>query len=375
VATNDTEPLAVVVALGMSPMPAIASTPATSSPWWRWWTIAAGWWLLNGVITGLARTRGGPLGYLPLAQDLLSALLWIPVTVLAFWLADRKPVHRATWRHHVPWALVAAAAVVVLRALFVLSTDRWLHWYPSPPVASDVFVRSLANNFLPFFLLLGAAHALVYAQRIRERDELLARVELQHLKAQLQPHFLFNALNAISTSVHEDPERAVQMIERLSLLLRRALQQASVQEVALEEELAVVGAYVDLEQLRFEERLHVTWDIDPLVRTALVPHLLLQPLVENAIRHGVGPRREGGTVHVRAARVGDRLRLVVGDDGVGLRTDAVTGTQGAGIGLRNVRARLRQLYGNAHAFTFRERSPRGLDVEIELPFRLGSAHG
>jgi signal transduction histidine kinase len=360
----------------MTPVPVITSTPATPSPWWRWWGIASGWWLLNSIITGVARSRGGPQGLLPLAQDLLSALLWIPVTVLAFWLADRRPLQRTTWPRHMPIALAAAALVVVVRAGFVLATDPWLHWYAMPPVASEVFVRSLANNFLPFFLLLGAAHALVYAQRIRERDELLARVELQHLKAQLQPHFLFNALNAISSTVHDDPSRAVQMIARLSQLLRRALQQASVQEVELEEELAVVGAYVDLEQLRFEERLRVTWEVDPAARSALVPHLLLQPLVENAIRHGVGPRREGGTVHVRATRVGDHLRLAVADDGVGLasRSTRSPGDSGTGIGLANVRERLRQLYGPSHTFTLRDRTPRGLDVEIHIPFRPAATH-
>ncbi len=356
----------------MTPVPAIASPAARARPWARWWTIAAAWWLLSGLVTALARAPGRSLMHLQFAQDMTSAALWIPVTVLAFWLADRGPGGRDSWRSGLPLAVAAALTVVGMRAAFVLATNPVMHWYAATPNAQTVLLHSVANNFLPFFLLLAAAHALVYAQRLRERDELLARAELQHLKAQLQPHFLFNALNAISSSVHLHPDLAVQMIARLSTLLRHALQQVGAQDVPLEEELVVVAAYVELEQLRFEERLRVEWQVASDVRSALVPHLLLQPLVENAIKHGLAPQRDGGTIRLAAMRAGDRLRLVVADDGVGLPPEA---PDARGIGLTNVRERLRQLYGAAHLFSLRSLSPHGLEVEVQVPFRAATSAG
>lgn len=295
-----------------------------------------------------------------------SAALWVVLTVAIFWLAERVPIDRRTWRWSSPIALAAAGAVVLIRALFVVAANGWIGWYPTLPPFSSILLTSVGNNFFLYWLVLGAGHALSYARRVRERDEQLAVAELQHLKAQLHPHFLFNTLNAISAFVRTEPETAVQMIARLSMLLRHALQQAGTQEVALEEELAVVAAYVDIEQLRFDDRLRVTWRIAPDVLRSRVPHLLLQPLVENAIRHGLAPSSSGGTVDIHAARDGDMVRLVVQDDGVGLSKAAQAAS---GIGLSNARRRLQQLYGAQHAFEVSAVAPHGLRVAIAVPYQ------
>ncbi|MBL8958867.1 MAG: histidine kinase, partial [Gemmatimonadetes bacterium] len=205
-----------------------------------------------------------------------------------------------------------------------------------------------------------------YARQSEARTQQLARAELQQLKSQLHPHFLFNTLNAISSCVRTDPEVATQTITRLSTLLRHALQRATAQEVSLDEELAVLEAYLGIEQLRFDDRLQVAWRVDPAARRAMVPHLVLQPLVENAIRHGITPRASRGTVEVAAERVDATLRLTVTDDGVGCDPAALSHH---GVGLTNTRHRLQQLYGARHAMRVMTSPGCGMVIAIELPYR------
>lgn len=364
----------------MAAPPPLPTRPLAAAPipWARWWAIASAWWLSNGLLFALARASmtAQPVGAL-LRVDLVSSALWIPVSVFAFWLAQRYPVSRGTWQRTIPLALAAAVGVVLLRAAFVIVTNPFMHWYPVTPPAGQVLVTSVANNLSLFLLVLGAGHGLAYARAFREREELLAQAELAHLKAQLHPHFLFNTLNAVSAYVRSDPDVAVQIIARLSTLLRHALHRAGTQEVPLEEELAIVAAYVEIEQLRFGDRLRVTWNIAPASLSAAVPHLLLQPLVENAIRHGIAPQSAPGLVEIRTERDGDAVRLTVRDDGVGLSAappsahelapglEPVTG----GVGLANVRRRLVQLYGDAQQFQLTARTPRGVEVCICMPFR------
>ncbi|MBL0940461.1 MAG: histidine kinase [Gemmatimonadaceae bacterium] len=362
----------------MRPVPDSKPIVRSRTPWGMWWAISGAWWALNGLTHASSRASMNGQSFMESAKyDFISAALWVPFTVLAFWLAERAPVTRISWPRTVPLVVGAASAVVLVRALFVIATDPFIHWYTNPPVFSDVLITSITNNFFLFFLFVGAGHALVYARRIREREELLSRAELQHLKAQLHPHFLFNTLNAISAYVRAEPDTAIQMITRLSTLLRHALQRAHTQEVSLEEELSIVAAYVDIEQVRFDERLRVVWQIAPDTLSATVPHLLLQPLVENAIRHGFSSLSRLGTVEIRTERHGNALHLLVRDDGVGLPASAlaqldqpiVTSNTSHGIGLSNARERLRQLYGDAHTFLLAPRQPHGLDVRIVLPFR------
>lgn len=222
-------------------------------------------------------------------------------------------------------------------------------------------------------MMAGAGlHAAV--QRDRDRQLVAAQLESQLAKAQLrvlemqvQPHFLFNALNGIGVLVHEDPERATRMITRLSEFVRMALDRSGVQEISLREELTFVDRYLSIELLRFGDRLTVRQAVTEELLDALVPTMILQPLVENAIRHGVSKRRGQVTIRIEATRDNGSLNLHVRDDGAGIPMAGVEGIR-EGIGLTNTRARLHQLYGDAHRFELSSHPEGGVDVELAIPF-------
>lgn len=340
---------------------------------WGWRVLLVSvWWVVDGIATastylampGMDRAR--VIGF-----SVASAALWIPQSVMALWLSERWPLVRGAWRRPVAIHLAASLGVVLLKAVIVHWLNPWLHWYDGPvPAWPTLLLTSFANNFFLFWLVVGAGQALYHARQSDARARRLARAELQQLKSQLHPHFLFNTLNTISTFVRTDPEVATRAIARLSTLLRHALQRASAHEVTLDEELSVLEAYLDIEQLRFDDRLEVAWRIEAGTRAAMVPHLVLQPLVENAIRHGITPRATRGTLEVSAVRVADRLRLTVIDDGVGCDPAAVWEQ---GVGLSNTRQRLQQLYGVAQSMRVVTQPGEGMQVAIELPWREARA--
>jgi two-component system, LytTR family, sensor kinase len=193
--------------------------------------------------------------------------------------------------------------------------------------------------------------------------------QLQALQHQLHPHFLFNTLHAISTLVHRDPERADLMIERLSDLLRITLKKVGVQEVELAEELEYLCAYLDIEQVHFGNRLRIEYRIDAAALDVLVPTLILQPIVENAIRHGLEPMTRPGTLTVEAQADGDTMWLRVRDDGAGLPK---SWKRREGVGLTNTRSRIDRLYGEQAALTVRENPGGGVLVDIYIPLRRSS---
>jgi sensor histidine kinase YesM len=209
----------------------------------------------------------------------------------------------------------------------------------------------------------------------------LARAELGLLKMQLQPHFLFNTLNAISEQVHADPEAAEQMITHLSELLRHTIGSAEAQEISLGEELALLERYLDIQRARFAGRLEVTLDVDVGAMESLVPNLILQPLVENAIRHGIAPRANGGHVAILVRRqIGSgRLSLEVRDDGIGLdaaRARSHDGAERERVGIANTVARLRQLYGEDYTFTLKSGPAGGAVASVTLPLHdTAISHG
>jgi len=305
-----------------------------------------------------------------------------PIFLAYFAILASRPITSSTRK-----AALAAALVVLeyaaLLAFFVL-TGR-LHAVASPLVASMGAGISMLDEGAKL-LLLGVAGAVAayatawqerlltsYHRQARDREQLegeLARAELRSLKLQLHPHFLFNALNTVTALLASDPRGAERVVTALSELLRFSLRHAGDQEIALEREVEVLHRYVDIQQLRFPDRLQVEFDIDPAVAGALVPNLLLQPLVENAIRHGIAPRATGGRVRVRASREGDRLHLSVCDNGVGATRGA---RAGAGVGLGNTRARLRYLYGDGHEFRAGagDGDEGGFAVHIAIPYHEG----
>jgi len=210
--------------------------------------------------------------------------------------------------------------------------------------------------------------------RERARADMLAveaeRAQLLALRAHLDPHFLFNTLNAISSLVERDPRGVRRMIARLGDLLRHSFEGGDAPEVPLRRELALLDLYVDIVRVRFQDRLTVDIAVDDAVLDALVPTFILQPLVENSVKHGVEKRTEGGRIVVEVSRDGDALVLRVRDDGGGAAADTLNAPTGRGVGVRNTRARLQQLYGSAQRFTLARDGDRGVVAEIRLPYHL-----
>lgn len=228
-------------------------------------------------------------------------------------------------------------------------------------------------DLLVYAVVVTASQAITWSHRARERERRalaaeagLARARLASLQSQLNPHFLFNALNGLSTLIHTDPVAADALVGQLGDLLRASLDTAAVPEIPLRRELANLESYIAIERTRFGSRLGFETEIDPAALDGLVPTFLLQPLVENAVKHGVEPVRAGGTVRVSARRDGEILRIEIRDTGAGLRSDPAT--KGHGIGLANTRSRLVQLYPGLHRFELTGAPGVGCTVRIDLPF-------
>lgn len=209
-------------------------------------------------------------------------------------------------------------------------------------------------------------------RRTLELETRLTQANLDALKMQLQPHFLFNALNAISSLIHENPVAADDMIGSLSQFLRTTLDVAAKNEITLRAEIEFVDRYLEIQQTRFGERLKICREIEPQVMDALVPPLIFQPLVENAIRHGIESQESGGTVTIRASQKDDFLFLEISDDGRGFSGSQLL-RPGNGVGLSNTEARLQALYGDKHQFKLIANQPTGASVKIEIPFRLSKS--
>ena len=272
----------------------------------------------------------------------------------------------ASYAASLPWTLVGNAVAYPF--------GDWLFGRAAPVRGPSAYLSGAVYHafiLLAWSLLyLGARHYVALAaerERAARAEALAHEARLQALRFQLQPHFLFNTLNAISTLVVEQrTDEASRMLARLSQFLRLTLDEHGTRQVTLDEELELVGRYLEIEQVRFADRLRVCYAVAADARAALVPALLLQPLVENAVRYAVAPREEGGTLAIEARRDGDRLLVSVADDGPGLPAGAAP----RGIGLRNVRERLEQLYGDAHQLRLAEAAGGGLQVTIALPFAV-----
>jgi two-component system LytT family sensor kinase len=234
--------------------------------------------------------------------------------------------------------------------------------------------RVFHANVLSYVAAAAVCHLVIHARAARERalreselQERLSVAQLQALKTQIEPHFLFNTLNSVAQLIHENPAAAERMLDSLADLLRLTIDLGQASEVTLEQEVRILTAYLEIQRMRFEDRLRFSLHVPPELRDALVPSLVLQPLVENSIRHGLTPRAAPGNVRVDASADEDgRLRLVVTDDGVGLPGG---GPPREGVGLKNTRARLQRLYGAAHRFEVRPGAEGGAVATVLLPFR------
>lgn len=312
------------------------------------------------------------------AIDALSWLPWAGATAGIFWLARRFPLTR---RPNAAWLMHGAAAVSV-----GLTFSAWTSFLviqfqpfgtPDPPGFSrhwlTDFYNGLPSTFVFYALILMIQNVLDWRQRLAMHEaevarlnEQLANAHLNALRRQVEPHFLFNALNAVAGLVREGrTEAAADMIASLSDFLRRTLQGSNRHEVRLGDEAEFVQRYLAIQQARFAERLRFDVDIPEELRGAGVPNLILQPLVENAVKHGIEKRREGGTIRVAASALGNTLLLSVCNDGPD--QSAESKPIGAGIGLSNVRSRLQGLYGANSTFNIRDRIGGGAEVSISIP--------
>jgi two-component system LytT family sensor kinase len=318
-----------------------------------------------------------------LRSEMTYAWLWGACSPAVLWLANRFRIERD---HRVRHLLVHVAVMTVFVALTktlyeLIGTPHesafvhftWEKLFRSIVITSDTGV-------LLYWMIILVEHSFIYYKRYRNGlinagrlQTELARAQLQALKMQLHPHFLFNTLHTISALVHEDPERAERTIARLSELLRLYLATSTIHEVSLGEELRILDLYLEIERTRFEDRLSVHIDVPEELREAMVPNLVLQPLVENAIRHGVGRKSGSGWISIAAERYGETLVLRVTDNGEGLHAegrdrDTVRRPE-SGKGLAITRGRLESLYESHQSLVLRNLQTGGAEVRITMPFR------
>ena len=327
------------------------------------WTALALFFAISTSLTYLSTGRAANWR-LSIERSLLEWWIWALFTPLIVWLARRYSLDRAwPWRavlvHLVVGTILAVVKSGIDRAVNAWLTGFWMYWLAS----------TVALQFSIYCVIVAAAHGMGYYERSRERDLLAARLadaRLQLLSMQLQPHFLFNTLNTIAELVHDDPDVADRMIAALSDLLRKTLDLGSAQEIPLEAELQLLNRYLEIQQARFGDRLRVTIATDGDARAAAVPVLLLQPLVENAIRHGLAEHVSAGRIEIGARRSGSRLVISVTDDGPGPTIGAARNER---VGLGNTRERLEALYGADHRFDLANAGERGARVSIDIPFK------
>jgi len=307
---------------------------------------------------------------------------WAVLSVVIFWFSRRFPIEMRPLKTgnllwHIPAVILLAAGhqIIHLTTLWIVE-PRFRKLFPTMAACfRSYFGFGFYVDLIIATLIVIGTHALLYYQRFRasqlEEASLraqLAQAQLRALKMQLHPHFLFNTLHSISSLVLEDPPKANSMIARLGDFLRLTLDHSDQQLVTLKEETEFVRCYLEIEQVRFGDRLTVEFKIEPATLGAEVPHLILQPVVENAIQHAIAPHAAPGRIQIAASRQNNSLRLEVSDTGLGLQR-ASNGIEGHGVGLSNVRARLERLFGSNFSLEMTNGSSAGLTVTIEIPFR------
>ena len=318
-------------------------------------------------------------------------VLWLVFIPAVAWLAFRFPIERNRLFHNLGLHLLACLLTVGVSQIAFRAAVRFIPHpqreqaparsaepptaEPAPPDPFEVFLGfRAALDILAYWSLVGLCQAITNFRRSEQRErraaELearLARSKLQALRMQVNPHFLFNTLNAIATLIYVNPRAADEMIGDLSELLRRSLATMEEQETSLAQELDFIRAYISIEQKRFGDRLRLEHRVPEDLKNAVIPALLLQPLVENAIRHGIEPQRSPGLITIEVKQEGKHLRLIVQDNGKGMLAQNCNIQPQRGIGLANTRARLEGLYGQDQQFSFGAAEPHGCRVEIRLP--------
>ncbi|HEV2425474.1 MAG TPA: histidine kinase [Terriglobia bacterium] len=312
--------------------------------------------------------------------------LWVSalITPMVLWIAARFPPGRRNLSVTVAAYLAGAALYLALYVAIRMPLGQITDFatgkagHPSWSLYRSLLFRYSSDTVWMYGGTLIASQLWNYYNKYRERElrtsrleAQLAQAQLKVLKMQLDPHFLFNTLHSISSLMHGDVEAADDMLSRLSDLLRLSLEDVDEQEVTLKREMEFLDGYLAIQQTRFRDRLKVRVEIDPQTLDALVPNMILQPLVENAVQHGIASRAGVGQLEVRSSLRDGTLRLEVIDDGPGPGEEGADGPSG-GVGLANTRARLQQLYGDAYRFSLSRPANGGTVVALEIPLRLGT---
>jgi len=347
----------------------------------------AGWivglWTLYGVVMAVhVYQRGVFWGYRhtwgkAFLAEMSFSYMWAVITPAVLWLGARFAMNRARWlRHGLLHLLAALLFTTVTKGIWDVSV---LPVVRAEKVPTNILERwkmispVLDYGILQYALILLCQSVWIYRGRYEQGRLRAAQLEAQlsaarlsALKMQLQPHFLFNTLHALSELVHEDPEAAERVIARLSDFLRLTLEQAGTAEITLAEELDFLKRYLEIEKVRFEDRLQIDFQVDPVTLDARVPNFILQPLVENALRHGLSGRVDDALLEVECSRDAGRLTMRVLDNGPGV---AVPRSVKEGVGLANTRERLERLYGPDHRLDLRNVPSGGFEVSIEIPWK------
>lgn len=357
----------------------------------RFWTVFglwSGYGVFNMVVVHYrSMLFGKPMSWTDCAlYELTFAWIWAAVTPLVLSLSKRFPLGRGQSARNGAVHLAGAFFCAVLTKTVWDFTALPFVAPSMVPVDLDTFLKSVMRaldfGVLHYLIILVCHHALEYYRkyedgrlRASQLEAKLANAQLHALKMQLHPHFLFNTLHSISELVHDDPARAETMIVRLSDFLRLTLDHVGVPQVPVEEEIDFLRRYLDIEKMRFEDRLTVEWDIDPTIRHVSVPNLILQPLVENAIKHGLSRNTDEGVLRISCKADDGKLSMKVFNNGPAPQRATVNLQEPVreGVGLNNTRSRLERIYGGDHHIDFRHSAEGGFEVTIRIPIRPATA--
>ncbi|MDQ4123201.1 MAG: histidine kinase [Acidobacteriota bacterium] len=369
----------------------------------HWWHFAAGFavWTLIGLsfatrsYLGLIK-QGANVSWQNLAISyMIDFYLWGLVSPFIFRLCHRFPIERERLATRISLFLILSLVFTFI----IIAVSIPIYWYlGSPdlfknPTFASFFSQSIISpvmiheNLVIFWATVAVAHAFEYYRRSRDREmqaaqlaaqsarlsEQLVQAQLSALKMQLHPHFLFNTLNSIASLLHKDTETAHRMIARLSDFLRMTLKNSEMQSVSLEKELEFLNTYLEIEKIRFQDRLVIEMQVEPEAFKAQVPNLILQPIVENAVQHGLANVTATGHLKVSAHRINGKVHIQIEDNGPGLNANGNRRRKGKtsnGVGLANTRARLEQFYSENFSFEIADKpESRGTIVSLQLPFK------
>lgn len=349
--------------------------------WSRVWVVGFVLWTLLAFLTSAGAhvytaSMGDPISWAQLlAWNVSIAFVWSLLTPIVYELALRYTFDRASWKLSLPVHIVASVVLTFAAAATLARLSPLITWTKEAPV--PYFAHVLSRTFMDiprYWYVVLITQAIAFYGKYQERqlfssqlEAQLANAQLEVLKIQLEPHFLFNTLNSIAALARHNGEAAEHMTLQLADLLRMSLDGVGVHEVPLHQELAFLQKYIDIQQVRFHDRLRVETEIDPRTFDTLVPNLILQPLVENAIRHGIGPRRGPGLVRITTWRDRDDVWMEIRDDGLGFTRGGLMPPEG--VGLRNTRERLHQLYNEDYAMVLGDSPGGGCTVKIRVPYR------